>query len=108
VISDRKGYVQRQLELLKELLAAVFKRSQEAGPQEARRVLAEGCQALLGMDFQTLLAVDAASCAQLLASRQRVEAFAELVELDGTLLMQEGRTADASERQQHARQLRGL
>jgi hypothetical protein len=74
-----RDFIMRVLKQLVEALARALGLAKEGKVQEARVGLEETCLALLGMEYQTLALVDAATAAQLLGDPARVFVFARVV-----------------------------
>jgi len=81
----RKDWVERQIEEVARALAKLVQLEREKGYQAAEHLLQETAQTLTGMDYSTLLALDAASIASVLDRPEHLFALAQLLDRDGAL-----------------------
>lgn len=81
----RKDWVERQIEEVARALAKLLQLEREQRYQDAEALLHQTAQSLTGMDYSTLLALDAESIASVLERGERVLALAQLIDRDGAL-----------------------
>jgi hypothetical protein len=98
----RKDWIERQIEEVARALAKLLQLEREKSYQAAETLVQETAQSLTGMDYSTLLALDAASIASVLERPERLFALAQVLKRDG-----EVRGEDRLDREQ-ARELRAL
>jgi hypothetical protein len=82
----KKDYVERMIEQIAEVLARLLKLKDEGKPGEALELVRSGCQEALGLEYEMLVGVDAASAASLLGSPLKVRKLAELVRAEAEVL----------------------
>ena len=93
----KKDWVERQIEEVARLLRALLKAIDAHEDAKADQLSEDAAQALVGMPFRTVLAMDPRQIAELLASPGKVLALARLVATDAE--RQHGRgSADAPAR----------
>ncbi|MCE9668568.1 hypothetical protein LY474_12165 [Myxococcus stipitatus] len=107
-MSIRKDYLERIVEQFAAALARLLRARQEQRFDDAGQLLRQTSLDALGMDYDTLLLVDATSAARMLGSPDRVKMFARLVAEEGALLEAQGDTRAASTRRDHALALERL
>lgn len=81
----RKDWVERQIEEVARALAKLLQLEREERYREAETLLQQTAQSLTGMEYSTLLALDAGSIASVLERGEQVFALAQLLERDAVL-----------------------
>lgn len=94
----RKDYIERLIEQFAAVLAALVKARREKRHGEVRRLIHEGAQSVLGMEYGALMLADAGMAAQLLGQPERVRVLAQLVSEEAELLREEGSEIGAGAR----------
>ncbi|MCP3166186.1 hypothetical protein [Myxococcus qinghaiensis] len=96
-MSIRKDYIERLVEQFAAALARLLKARQEKRFAEAAGLIRSTALDTLGMEYDALLMVDAASTSRMLGDPMRVKILARLVAEDGELHQDQGdpRTATA-------------
>ncbi|MCP3102470.1 hypothetical protein LZ198_26710 [Myxococcus sp. K15C18031901] len=107
-MSIRQDYLERMVEQFAAALAKLLRARQEQRFEDADRLLRQTSLDALGMDYDTLLLVDAASAARMLGTPERVQLLARLVAEDGELRAARGDLAGATTRREHAKVLERL
>jgi len=82
----KKDYVERMIEQLAEAIARLLKLREAGSHGEALAVVRSTCQEVFGLEYETLVGVDAASAASLLGTPLKVRRFAELVRAEAEVL----------------------
>lgn len=81
----RKDWVERQIEEVARALARLVQLEREKRYQDAEHLVRETAQSLTGLEYSTLLALDAASIASVVEGANRLFALAQLLDRDGAL-----------------------
>jgi hypothetical protein len=98
----REDYIERMIQRLVALLAAILKAGKGQRWDEALELVQQGCLTLFGLEYRMLVTIDAGSVAGLLEHPEKIQALAKLVVAEADLLEQRGEAARASERLEHA------
>ncbi len=80
-----KDYVLRQIAILARVLARVLGLKEAGRAEEARLEIERGAGTVLGLEYKTLERLDVVSAVTLLRQRERIEAYARLLETDADL-----------------------
>ena len=105
-----KDYLKRQMEMFAQLLARVMGARAAGRPDEALEQMRLGAGAVLGLEYDTLARVDAATARALLRDPELYDAYAQLLELDAEVAEADGSTdgaARAAALRERAREVRG-
>ncbi|NVJ26226.1 MULTISPECIES: hypothetical protein [Myxococcus] len=97
-MSIRKDYIERLVEQFAEALSRLLKARQEKRFAEAAGLIRSTALDTLGMEYDALLMVDAASTSRMLGDPLRVKILARLVAEDGELHLEQGDTRTATAR----------
>ena len=101
-----KDYLKRQLEMFAKLFARVLGLRAAGRPAEAVEQMRLGAGAALGLEYDTLARVDAATARLLLRDPQLIDAYAQMIELDADVAAAAGDTGRAEALRARARDLR--
>lgn len=94
----RKGYIERLIEEIAQVLVRLLRLRKEGKHAEAVQAVREACVSLFGVEYDVLVGVDAASAAGLLGSPEKVRHFAKLVREEAESLEAMGQSALAERR----------
>jgi hypothetical protein len=86
------------VEQLGKVLAAMLAKRQAKDPEAARRILIDGCQELLGIEYSVLTCFDAQSAADLLRDPLKIRMLAELVAAEADVAKDLGDAHTANDR----------
>ncbi|MET0404873.1 MAG: hypothetical protein ABW123_20830 [Cystobacter sp.] len=98
----RQDHITRMLEQLTAALAAILRAAAGKKPEEALPLIHEASLTLFGMEYRMLLAVDAASVAELLGHPAKIQALAKLVLAEADVLRRQGDPQGVAHRLGHA------
>jgi sugar diacid utilization regulator len=82
----KQDYVERMIQQLVEALARLLKLREAGSHGEALAVVRSTCEEVFGVEYETLVGVDAASAASVLGTPEKVRRFAELVRAEAEVL----------------------
>lgn len=102
-----KDYIKRQIEMFARLLARVLGLREAGRSEEALAEAKRGAGAVLGLEYDTLARVDAASARGLLREPDLIEAYARLLEVEADVAAEGGDGERAAALRVRAAQVRG-
>jgi len=98
----KKDFVERMIEQIADAIARLLKLKVEGKHGEALAEVRSVCQEALGMEYEMLVGVDAASAASLLGTPLKVRKLAELVRAEAEVLEAAGEVGLAVRRRTFA------
>jgi hypothetical protein len=98
----RKDYIKQLIEQIADALARMLKLKVEGKHGEALAEVRSVCQEALGLEYEVLVGVDAASAASLLGDPLKVRKLAELVRAEAEVLEAAGEVGLAVRRRTFA------
>jgi hypothetical protein len=101
-----KDYIRRQMEMFARLLAHVLGLREGGRPDEALAEARRGAGPVLGLEYDTLARVDAASARARLRDPELVDAYAQLLELEADVLLDAGEPTGAEALRERAAAVR--
>jgi len=98
----KKDYVERLIEQIADAIARLLKLKAEGRHGEALAEVRSTCEEAFGLEYETLVGVDAASAASILGTPLKVRKFAELVRAEAEALEAAGEVGLAVRRRTFA------
>ncbi len=100
-----RDYIMRLAQQLAAVVARVLRLRELEKYDQAQQELEQACGELLGLNYELLLSLDAATAAQLLGHEEKIKIAAKLMHEEGELLEHQGRFELAHARRQRALEL---